>query len=211
MDEPEVAPAPLPPYQRKNLDLVTEASGGCRPKKAPKFNHTEASSREPVQMMRDMGFDPNKYMTPLQFLLAVTNDDVDMIYRDQKKAEKTKERGGIGLSYRMECAKTAAKFLHMEMPKLELKADVTNTFTEELQRAVISGNARIEARESIIKTIEDTNPDVPLAPASYPPVFEGKTLNNNGEFVDQHDENYFGDMDTFAPPEGDTEYDPDNE
>lgn len=152
-------------------------------------------------MMRAMGFCPSKNMTPLQFLIAVFNDETALIYRDEKKRKKTDDRGGIGLSYRLEAAKTAARYMHMEMPKIQINTDEGN-FGESLTRAAQQGNERVRTRTVIMETIERISPDVPLADASYPPIYgqhDAVVIDEKGMVEGEMELN----------PEGDKDYNPD--
>lgn len=151
-------------------------------------------------MMRTMGFDPNTTMTPLQFLVAVYNDDLEKIFRNETKRKDAESRGGIGLSYRVEAAKTASRYIHMEMPKVSISDD-TGNFGESLAQAARAGNERLRTKTMIIETIERISPDVPLPEASYPAMY-----GQNSEKVINEDGSVAGET---LPPEGDKEYNPD--
>lgn len=185
------------PHQRKDLDLskdprdVRDAGG-----KAPSLGATRADDRCAQEMMRQLGFEPSKYMTPLQFMLAVMNDDLDKIYKNEIRRKRMEQRGGISMQYRSEAAKTAARYLHMQMPTITVSKDEGGSFGDELSNAINSGNQRVERKTIIMETIERISPNVPLPTASYPPVFSSL---GEGELIEQE------------MPEGDTEYDPDNE
>ena len=98
------------------------------------------------------------------------------------------------MQYRLEAAKTAAKFIHMEMPKLQITSQQEKGFGEELSNAIAAGSSRVIHRETIIREIERTSPDIPLAPASYPPDFIDTDIIEPGDVT-----------------EGDLDYDPDRD
>lgn len=193
---------PLPPPQIKSYDLTTEPYDGRKSgKNIPEMPRMKADERSPAAIMRAMGFNPNSTMTPLQFLVAVFNDDVDKIFRSEEKRKLTKDRGGIGMGYRVECAKTAAKYFHMEMPKVTVD-ETGSGFADNLQKAVLSGNERVRTRRMIIETVERISPDARLEPANYPPIYENATIREptEGEIMVDGE---------LLNPEGDREYNPD--
>lgn len=161
------------PIQRKSFDLTQDPRELRRDgKKAPDLMHGDRSDRrDPEDIMRQMGFDPSKNMTPLQFLIAVMNDDIDAIFKNEKRKTRIEGKGGIAMSYRIEAAKTAAKFMHMELPKVTYQKEEGGSFGEGLAQAIAQGNERIRTRRVIMEEIERISPDVPLAQASYPPDF----------------------------------------
>lgn len=199
---------PEPPIQREDIDLVT--SRRSNKDNRPEMPNLTADQRSPAAMMRAMGFDPcSGDLSPLQFLCAVMNDRVDMIYKDQKKKERAEAKGGLGLSYRIECAKTAAKYLHMEMPKVTFQSGEDQTFGAKLSDAITSGNERVRTKRMIIETVERISPDEPLAKASYPPIFDGSEQINKPDPIEGH---IVGNADDLGlNPEGDMEYNPDDE
>lgn len=193
--ETPLSAKPKPPEQIADRDLTSNKNGQVRQKNAPRFGERPAEIRDPRAMMRQMGFEPDKYMTPVQFLLAVANDDLDLVFKRETKRKMTEARGGISLAYRIECAKTAARYIHMEMPKVSI-TDETGNFGDALQRASSAGVDRVHRRTMIIEEIERISPDMPLAEANYPPhlgignrpvvmdndgVIEGETLNPDGD------------------------------
>lgn len=201
----EQATPPEPPVQRKDYDLSTKPAFSKNPP-APRSKDNNAY-RSPAAMMREMGFDPTgRHMTPLQFLVAVMNDEVDMIYRDEKKRNIAKGKGGISLSYRVECAKTAAKYMHMEMPKVTITSGEEARFGDKLAESVAAGNERVRTKRIILETVERYAPDAPLAPASYPShLTDGDDPNGIGRYDDVEGTIIDGN------PEGDTDYDPDRD
>jgi len=158
-------------------------------------NASKADTRSPDDMMRQMGFDPTKKMNPLQFLLAVMNDDLEVIFKNEKRRNRMEGKGGIAMSYRIEAAKTASRYLHMELPKITVSKDDKGGFGDSLSQAINQGNERVRTRRVIIEEVERISPDIPLAPASYPPALEG--------VIECQDD------DDMA--EGDMDYDPDAE
>ena len=190
---------PQPPIQHKFYDLASSQNRGMpKGKNEPSLGDARSDRRSPAQMMRAMGFTQTKHMTPLQFLCAVFNNELEMIYRCEKRRKKTEEQGGIGLSYRLEAAKTAAKYLHMEMPKVTVEDEGGNYGTS-LMKAAASGNERLRTRTMIIETVERISPDVPLPDASYPPMYQ-----KDGQTVIDEQGNVEGEA---LNPEGDTNYD----
>lgn len=183
------------PIQRKSFDLSQDPIELRRDgKKAPDLVHgVNSDRRDPEDLMRQMGFDPSKNMNPLQFLIAVFNDDVDLIFKNETRRKRIESKGGITLSHRIECAKTAAKFMHMELPKVSVQKEEGGGFGESLSSAIAQGNERVRTRRVILEEIERISPQIPLAPASYPP-----------DFQDAIDE-------TDLDAEGDMDYDPDAE
>lgn len=151
--------------------------------------------------MRAMGFCPTKYMTPMQFLIAVYNDDLDLIYKNERRKKTIADRGGIGMAYRLEAAKTASKYVHMELPKTQIVED--GDYGASLHKAALAGNDRIRKMTVIMETIENISPDIPLAEASYPAMYQRQTpvtLDEQGVPLGE-------DLD----PEGDREYNPDDD
>lgn len=196
-------PPPAPPKQVAEYNLTTSKNGDPRAANAPKLEVMNAEDRSPASMMRAMGFMPDKkYMTPLQFLLAVVNDDLELIYKDPKKRKRTEDKGGIGLSYRVECAKTAARYMHMEMPKVSINEEGGN-FGESLAKAAIAGNERLRTRTLILETVERISPDMPLSEASYPAIYQrDNTVAMNEDGVIEGE---------VLNPEGDKGYNPDED
>lgn len=183
------------PVQRIDLDLSQEPRELRRDGlPAPELiSDRHSNTRNPTEMMRAMGFDPTKNFTPLQFLMAVVNDDLDMIFKNEKRRERMRGKGGLALSYRIEAAKTAAKFMHKEQPKALVKDDGADNFGESLTKAIQGGHQRITRKTFILEEVENISPDIPLAPASYPPAF--------ADAIEQED----------PAAEGDTDYNPDDD
>ncbi len=192
MDKPPVADKPKPPIQRQDYDLTQPPRISDNP---PKTRNTKAELRNPAEMMRDLGFCPTSSMTPLQFLVAVMNDDADALFRQEKKRNMMKGKG-IGMNYRLEAAKTAAKYFHMAQPQINIQAQSESKFADELQQAISKGDMRVEKQTVILETVERISPDTPIAGASYPPAFA-----HIQEDVIEHD----------IDAEGDTDYDPDRD
>ena len=183
------------PIQRVDHDL-SQNPKNLRQKgfKAPDLVHGDRSDRrDPSDLMRQMGFDPSKHMNPLQFLLAVMNDDLDAIFKNEARKKRMEAKGGIAVNYRIECAKTAARYLHMELPKVTVQKDEDGGFGDSLSNAIAQGNERVRTRRVILEEIERISPQIPLAPASYPPDFQ--------EVIEETD----------IDAEGDMDYDPDAE
>ena len=183
------------PKQRKNFDLSKEPRELRRDgEPSPRFETINSDRKDPETLMRQMGFEPTKNMNPLQFLLAVMNDDLAVLFKSEKRRECMEAKGGLSMQYRLEAAKTAAKFIHMEMPKLQITSQQEKGFGEELSNAIAAGSSRVIHRETIIREIERTSPDIPLAPASYPPDFIDTDIIEPGDVT-----------------EGDLDYDPDRD
>lgn len=185
------------PIQRKDFDLSTDPRELRRDgKEAPVLAHGDRSDqRTPEAMMRQMGFEPSENMTPLQFLIAVYNDDLDKIFKDEKRRSRMKTKGGLALSYRIEAAKTTAKFLHQEAPKPTAIDTGGEQFAAKLEQAMAEGNLRITQRETILERVMQIAPDVPLAPASYPPDFAAIDAQIVERGNDDEEEEDFGDPD----------------
>ena len=88
------------PIQRKDYDLTKDTDKTDNPPEA--LSHDDSRFRSPAALMRQMGFDPTSSMTPLQFMTAVYNDDLEKIFKPGKRLETYKSKGGIALSYRLE-------------------------------------------------------------------------------------------------------------
>lgn len=185
---------PQPPVQRKDLDLSTHPDDSDNP---ARLGRTPNEYKSPADIMRAMGFDPTGTMTPLQFMVAVYNDDLAKIYRDEKKRKRTEDQGGIGMSYRVECAKTAAKYIHMQMPQVTIAKDGDANYGNDLAKNIAKGGERIRTKRVILETVERISPDMPLPPAQYPPALA------------EHIEGRIIDIEPSA--EGDMNYDPDAE
>lgn len=192
-----------PPVMREDRDLTTENRRTDNP-----ANGTEpAEFRSPAAMMRQMGFEPNSGdLTPLQFLCAVMNDRADLIYRSEKK-RKSAEVRGISIKHRVECAKTAVKYMHMQMPSVQYTKSEDDEFAKKLEKAVAGGQERVRTKRVILETVERISPDAPLADASYPTAFDpnDKPRNVSHHIVDDNE------MVMDLDPEGDMEYNPDND
>jgi hypothetical protein len=146
-----------------------------------------AEYRSPAEMMRELGFSPSRYMNPLQFLVAMLNDDVELIYKNKKKREMTLAKGGLSIQHRLEAAKTAAKYMHMAMPTVNVNKNEGASFGAELAAAVSAGDQRVRTRRMIIETVEKISPNEPIAQASYPPVFSAIV---DARAVDYEDADY---------------------
>ena len=164
-------------------------------KAAPLVRGTNADRRSPDEIMRSMGFEPSKYMNPLQFLIAVMNDDLDALFKNEKRKTRIAGKGGVAVNYRLAAAQTAARYLHMELPKITVQKDDVGGFGDGLSEAIEMGNDRLRTRRVILEEIERISPDAPLTPANYPAEFE--------EAVRQ--------IENEIDAEGDTDYDPDAE
>lgn len=134
--------------------------------------------RDPDEIMRLLGFKPGKDLNPLQFLLAVANDDLGKIYKNPSKRRTMQAKGGIAISLRASCAKTAARFIHLEMPKISFETSSKDDFAGALAGEIEKGKERVKMRRVIIEQVEQESPDAPLAAASYPPAFEFHTPRN---------------------------------
>lgn len=131
-------------------------------------------NQSPAAMMREHGLNPHEYMTPVQFLIAVFNNDIAKVYPGQsgeKKRAELEKKGGIGIGYRIECARAAAKFIHRELQADKGDDGAQSTFAIEMQHAMSKGNNRIRMREVIIEQAHATGPQEELPPASYPDAF----------------------------------------
>lgn len=183
------------PKQRVDFDLSKDTRY-LREKGfiAPELQPINSDRRTPEDLMRLLGFDPTTSMTPIQFLLAVMNDDLSRVFKNENRRKRMEGKGGLSIQYRLEAAKTAAKYLHMEMPKSQITKTEEVGFGDQLSSAIQSGNKRVVHRQTIIQEIERISPDIPLAPASYPPNFMDAELNDVDEAM-----------------EGDTDYDPDRD
>lgn len=193
---------PLPPAQNTVYDLTGVTLGKAKKEGAPELRHTKTEFKEPDEIMRSLGFTPDKYMNPLQFLLAVMNDDLNLVFRNEKRRRATEAKGGISIAYRIECAKTAAKYFHKEMPKLQITTEKDSNFGEVLTAAQ-AGNERILRQTVILEQIERISPDIPIPPASYPPhlsISDARVVHEDGTVEGE-----------TLNPEGDTAYDPDAE
>lgn len=165
-------------------------------RKAPSFIVGEKSDRRsPADLMRALGFEPTRYMNPLQFLIAVMNDDLDLIFRNEARKKRMMAKGGLAVNYRIEAAKTAARYFHMELPKVTVTKDEGSGFGASLMESIEEANERAstKTRRIIIEEVQRISPDIPLTPASYPPGFDLR------------------DEDSIIDAEGDTDYDPDND
>ena len=198
-----MAEPPTPPKNQTDFDLTLPPRQSDNPPIVRRGKPGGITS--PAQQMRDLGFCPDKNMNPLQFLIAVMNEDVDALYKQKKKREMMRGKG-IGLNYRIDCAKTAAKFMHMAMPSIQINKDEGGTFGENLSKAIVQGNKRVQTRRIILETVEEISPDMPLEDAMYPPVFQEGIV---GRIID--DDQALADDILGIDPEGDMEYDPDRD
>ncbi len=187
-----IPPLPAREMRGKNFDLASNPSMNKNP---PVKSDTNTGYKSPAVMMAELGFDPTKYMTPLQFLVALMNDDLALLFRNPKRLKNIENKGGIGLNHRIEAAKAAAKYMHMAMPTINIQQGDAAGFGGKLAEAVASGNERVRTKRIILETVERISPDIPLTPANYPEAFtnqiEGRIIEGN--------------------PEGDTDYDPDRD
>jgi len=173
MDDPQ---KPGHPDEIKAYDLTkrpqdVRRGGGI----APPMTAAISKDRTPEELMVSLGFEPNRYITPLQFLIAVFNDDLDIVYRNPTRRRQIESKGGIGIGFRLEAAKTAARYMHMEMPRIAALVDKTKDrgkFGDGLSGAIADGNRRVRTRRTIIEEVERESPDTPLPPAQYPPNFQ---------------------------------------
>lgn len=197
-DDPKVGH----PIQRYDLDISKTAHyinnyGDGKSKPVKMDNKSNSVGRSPDDIMRSMGFEPSRYMNPLQFLLAVINDDLDALFKNEKRKARIAGKGGVSVNHRLAAAQTASRYFHMELPKIAITKDETDRFGESLAEAIESGNDRVRTRRIIMEEVERISPDIPLAPASYPPELEQHI---NGTDVEDDIE-----------PEGDMDYDPDDD
>lgn len=188
-----MADAPTPPRQHTDFDLSVASRNSENP--AIVRRGRPGGLRSPAELMRDLGFCPDENMNPMQFLIAVMNDDVDKIYKQKNKREMMRKKG-IGMNYRITCAQTAAKFMHMAMPQVQIQAQGEGKFADELAKAISAGEMRIDRKTVIMETVERISPDMPLPDASYPPAF--------AELEPAVEE-------ATILAEGDTDYDPDRD
>jgi hypothetical protein len=192
-----------PPVQKRDVDISGheyQESG----KRSPIGHGTISDHRSPAMLMRQMGFEPNDTMTPLQFLVAVMNDDLEKIFKNPTRRKRYEDKGGIGLTYRVECAKTAAKYLHMQMPSVQISEEGSGSFGNQLAKAVTEGNERVRTKRIILETIERISPDMPLPEASYPPAFGKHVTRTEMNYIDATEQE-------LSNAEGDTDYDPDRD
>ncbi len=194
MEEPPVADAPKPPRQIEDYDLATQPARLSDNPPVVRFGRP-GGLRDPEQIMRDMGFCPNKNMNPMQFLIAVMNDDTDKLYKQEKKRNMMRGKG-IGLNYRITCAQAAARYMHMALPQVQIQAQSEGKFADELAEAVSKGNMRVERKTVIMETVERVSPDLPIPDASYPPAF----AEIQGQVIEE-----------TLDMEGSTDYDPDRD
>jgi hypothetical protein len=181
------------PIHRENIDLTQQQKDlGIRT-----IDASRSDNRSPSDMMRQMGFDPNKNMNPLQFLIAVMNDDLELLFKNPKRRARYEGKGGLALNYRIEAAKTAAKYLHMQMPALIIAKNDEGSFRDALTQNLLDAEDRVSNKEYILSKVESISPDIPLEPASYPP-----------DFIDHDPVNEDMDNDYF---DDETEYNPDDE
>jgi hypothetical protein len=162
------------PKQRTEKDLHRKPSTLKRrlDDKQVHLQKGPATGRSPDDIMRSMGFAPTATMNPLQFLIAVMNNDLEKIYNMEIALVKARSKGGIALNYRVDAAKTAARYIHMEMPKTTIdKSDEAGGLGMGLLQAMAEGNARLNQKALILETIQQMSPDMPLPAASYPPTF----------------------------------------
>ena len=160
------------PVQKKDLKLsISAVDAKVRGQEAPQLTHHSADNRTPEQMMDAMGFAPSKNMTPLQFLLAIVNDRTDLIYKSDSKRKRVDANGGISIQYRIEAAKTAARYIHQMMPQIQITKDAGSEFSKELAQALSAGQMRVRSRSVILETVSKSGQELLPDPASYPPVF----------------------------------------
>ncbi len=154
----------LPPVMRVDVDLATSRG----PDGSAIAPHVSAFDKSPAELMREMGFDPcTGDMTPLEFLVAVMNDRADKVYRNERKRKLYQERG-IALTYRVSAAKAAARYMHMEMPKLTYVEAEQAGYSGTLAEKVSQGQARVTRKTVILEQVEMMAPDHPVSPAQYP-------------------------------------------
>lgn len=176
------------PIERKAYDHASEQNwtkpGAYAPRPDPM--RTPSDDRTPAQMMRAMGFDPTKNMTPLQFLVAVYNNELGLIFKNEKRRILTETRGGIALSSRIEAAKVAAKYMHQQLPNVTILDETKGGYGEGLSSKVAKADERVRTRRVIIEEVDRISPQVPLPAASYPPDFE-PDIEAQGEEVDDEE------------------------
>lgn len=204
----------VPPKMRQDLDL-TQPPKQIPHANTPQRDKTNVLFKSPEDMMVEMGFDPETgNLTPLQFMLAVMNDDVDKIYRQKKKREMMRTKG-IGMNYRLDAAKTSSRYMHMAQPQLTVGSRDEDDFHRKLEDNIREGNDRYIRKQMIIETVERVSPDMPLQDASYPPVFsEGGTQENGSTQAFDASQVMKGDtliieQEPLPPAEGNMDYNPD--
>lgn len=165
------------PKMVKDYDLTKERNGMAKTHDMPQLSNSSSQAQSPDEMMRILGFEPTQYMNPLQFLLAVMNNDTHAVYSDPTKLRNANCKGGFSIKYRIECAKIAARFMHMAMPKLNINSNADSKFSHDLQRAIADSNHRLLNREKIIEHVHATKPKgSELEPAAYPDVFKPESI-----------------------------------
>lgn len=194
---------PQPPRQIADIDLTGNNGSAAKRNSGRPISAENTAHRSPAAIMRSMGFEPSKHMTPLQFMIALYNDDVEAIYKNPIRLAKTQRLGGIAIGYRLEAAKVAARYMHMEMPKVTFNEE-TSVFGDKLAEAQASGDDRLRKKTMIIETIERISPDVPLDSANYPEMygFNPPTRVANEEGIIEGE---------ILNPEGNKDYNPDAE
>ena len=178
---PLTHPKQLPGFEDVDLSVTRDPVTNC---KTGVLSNGHAA--RPAQLMRDMGFDPDANITPLQFLTAVVNDDIDLLFKHGVKGNRLKAKGGLGISYRLKAAEVAAKYFHEAVPSLKVTANADAEYSKALVDALMRGNARVEMRPVLLQQINNISADVPLARASYPPalqeVIEAQIQEEDGDY-----------------------------
>jgi len=196
------APAALvPPDEIKNAPNILGGKDKRKPNRhlRPDIPDGSVTAHSAAEMMRLMGFDPTSHMTPLQFLVAVINDRTDLVYKNESKRNMIELKGGIGISYRVLAAQTAVKYMHQEMPKLQVNINPEGKFADALSKSLARAEQRVYDRAAIIDEAGRFVVEVPLGEANYPPVFKEGAEDFPGS------ESLNG-----TNAEGDTNYNPDN-
>lgn len=182
------------PIQRTVKDLSKESN---RLDNGAKLMTGPSDYKSPAALMRQMGFNPSDNMNPLQFLVAVLNDDTAKIYKNEKRRKKVEEQGGIAMSHRMSAATVSARYFHMAMPIVSINKNEAGNFGDQLAQSIAKGDLRVTQKTVILDVVERISPDVPVPAASYPPEFAPAI---EGSFTTD-----------FTEAEGDASYNPDTD
>lgn len=175
---------------------------------ADKKRGVAVENRSPAEIMRENGLDPHKHMTPLQFLMAVVNNDVESVYKSEKKRAEIDAKGGFGIGSRIECARTAVRYFHQERAPEKVADQADSGFAQQMADALAGGNHRISMREVIVENAYKTSPDMPLPDASYPPAFDPNPTVEREAVPSQGGQALTPEYE-LPPAEGVTDYDPD--
>lgn len=86
------------------------------------------TNKDPRALMKDMGV-PDKWLSPLEFCLAVMNADMTLIKHDERgKGRK------LTLGQRIEAARIAAPYFHQKLPEL-VEQNVVLSWADMVKRA----------------------------------------------------------------------------